>query len=346
MHQQSAHTPGHAYRTFVHRLPYKPLATDDFHLGVRPVMPTAALGMRNIAPDLPFAVSWLKFDLDFSESAAKWMDEDLPQPHFTVVNPANGRAHYLYGLETPVISSARARRGPLEYLNAITVGYTRMLGADEAYAGKFCKTPFHPDWRTHVHNGRLYSLETLASALPPSLSTQKAPRTQAIGLGRNVTLFDDLRHWAYREVRRAKTRGNYPAWLTGVRQEATRLNTFDLPLPGSEVRAAANSVAAWTWKHAERFSAAVIGGTKRSKVKSREREEMTPEEARARMAAGAEHSHLIRRNKTFDAITSAVAQLIASGIAEPSIRQTAAVAGVSERSVERYRQAQRMSPLN
>lgn len=347
MHQQLTQTPGLAYSTFVRRLPYKPLATNDFHRGVQPVMPNTALGMRNIAPDRPYEVSWLKFDLDFSESAAMWIDEDMPPPHFIVVNPANAHSHYLYALEKPVVSSDNARRGPLEYLNAITLGYSKVLQADTAYPGKFCKTPTHPAWQTHIYNGPLYALETLASALPPSLSTKKVPRTEAVGLGRNVTLFDDLRQWAYVQAPAARSRGNYAAWQAAVRQQADRLNAFGLPLPQSEVRATANSVTKWTWKNAHNFSASVLGGTKRSKVRSENRTEISPKEAQRRMVEGADYTNLIRRNKTFDAITSALARLIAMGISQPSIRQIAEAAKRSESSVERYRKAMRVSsPYN
>lgn len=341
MHQQLTQVPGLAYSTLVHRLPYKPLATDDFHGGVRPMMPTAALGMRNIAPDLPYAVNWLKFDLDFDESAAKWIDEDLPCPHFVVVNPANGHSHYLYGLERPVVNSGHAKQGPLDYLNAVTVGCGKVLQADPAYPGKFCKTPTHPAWQTHIYNGPLYALETLASALPASLSTRRVARTEVVGLGRNVTLFDELRQWAYGSARAARSRGNYDAWQRAVRQQAEHLNTFDRPLPQSEVRSTASSVARWTWKNAHNFSSSVIGGVKRSRIQSEDRDEMTVEQAHQRQVAGAEHTNLIRRSKTFDAITDAIAKLVGRGYPKPSSKQIAAEAGLSRRSIQRYLLEQR-----
>jgi hypothetical protein len=78
------------------------------------------------------------------------------------------------------------------------------------------------------------------------------------GAGRNVTLFDDLRAVAYREVREYKLEGPLNVWFDRCFQIANAINTqFPRPMKCSETRAVAKSVANWTWRHfsAERFIA-------------------------------------------------------------------------------------------
>lgn len=72
------------------------------------------------------------------------------------------------------------------------------------------------------------------------------------GLGRNCALFDDLRQQAYRKVlefkRNGVPRSGFEAW---IRTQANAVNgQFAAPLPLSETRATARSIAKWVW---ERF---------------------------------------------------------------------------------------------
>jgi len=72
---------------------------------------------------------------------------------------------------------------------------------------------------------------------------------QQVGLGRNCTLFENLRRWAYREVLAYRLTSTYEAFKDGVLVQAMALNSFPSPLPQSEIRSTALSVAKWTWKH-------------------------------------------------------------------------------------------------
>ncbi len=80
------------------------------------------------------------------------------------------------------------------------------------------------------------------------------------GLGRNVTLFDRLRHAAYCEVRRFKQDGaalaDFRARLQSIAASMNVTSGFVLPLDLGEVNGIAKSVSGWTWKNfsVERFS--------------------------------------------------------------------------------------------
>ena len=122
---------------------------------------------------------------------------------------------------------------------------TRALGADQAYTHFLTKTPGHTRWRTIWGRQQPYSLDELRQALPENLPLpRKISRREAVGFGRNVSLFDSLRAWAYR-ARLEYSR--FEAFSEACLCQAQALNVFAAPLPFSELRSTARSVAKWTW---------------------------------------------------------------------------------------------------
>lgn len=121
------------------------------------------------------------------------------------------------------------------------------------FSGLITKNPAHPLWRTLRGPQLLYELDELAEALPGlERFVPRAARIAEIGLGRNVELFDHLRHWAYRNVRRYQGRGlqGWNEWLSVCNSRAlVRNGDFRLPLDGREVWHVARSVAKWTYRH-------------------------------------------------------------------------------------------------
>lgn len=69
------------------------------------------------------------------------------------------------------------------------------------------------------------------------------------GLGRNCTLFDTLRVWAYKAVTDYWKPNGEPAWAKAVRERAHAYNVFPEPLQPKEVEQIAKSVSGWVWKH-------------------------------------------------------------------------------------------------
>ena len=70
------------------------------------------------------------------------------------------------------------------------------------------------------------------------------------GVGRNCTVFDELRAIAYREVLEFKRNGSLDTFRARLERVALGINRqFPKALNLSEVRAIAKSVANWTWRH-------------------------------------------------------------------------------------------------
>ncbi|MDD3500782.1 MAG: primase C-terminal domain-containing protein, partial [Sulfurovum sp.] len=117
------------------------------------------------------------------------------------------------------------------------------------YSGLITKNPAHPLWRTLRGPRLAYELGELAEwvDLPKHLPKRKP---EQIGLGRNVTVFDWLRHYAYRHIRHYKGDiRNYVLWQAHLNNKALERNgELLIPLDGREVWHIAKSVAKWTWR--------------------------------------------------------------------------------------------------
>lgn len=204
-----------------------------------------ALRKPYIAPNNASFINCLLFDIDTPEAGAAWLDCDVPMPNWICQNPSNGHAHYGYQLTAPVSRTLKARASPQRFLARVQHGYTEKLGADSAYAHFLTKTPEHPKHRTIWGRVQPYSLDEMAEWLGNDLPL-KIKRSEAVGEGRNMTLFDGLRRWAYRE--RLKY-NNFDLWFNTCLAYAHSLNQFNCPLPNNEIRHTATSVSKWTWKN-------------------------------------------------------------------------------------------------
>lgn len=234
-------------QTFIDNLPDKPHCANGFEYGLRILPKDIALTRRHIQHNKPWTLAWLVLDLD---SPLFWqkMDSDLlPVPNMVVFNPENNHCHLYYGLKTPVYNSVAARRHPLRYLASIEHALKLKWGADMLYAGRISKNPLHEHWDTKELRADLWELGELADWL--TLPDKLPPRAAQVGVGRNLTLFDWLRYWAYDNVLEFRVSSTFRAWLETVRSTAAEFNTFPEPLPDSEIRALGNSVAKWVWRN-------------------------------------------------------------------------------------------------
>lgn len=217
-----------------------------------------ALRKPQIQINPPTLTYWLVFDIDREQGGLAWDFAGLPYPTWSAVNPENGHAHIVYGLEVPVCTSEAARLAPLRYLAAVYSAMAERIGADKSYAGLLTHNPTHKQWRTYWGRREPYSLGELADCLDLSpyndhfktsnTSALDAANQDIFAYGRNCTLFDQLRAWAYVAVR--EHRGNKVSiWNAAVAVQAESLNIFATPLQPNEVKSIAKSVAKWVWKH-------------------------------------------------------------------------------------------------
>jgi hypothetical protein len=191
-------------------------------------------------------IHYFFFDIDRYDAVMAWHDANLPMPYWTAQTQKNGHAHICYKLEIPLCTSELASKKAISYAAKIQAGIAERLGADVGYSHLITKNPFHADWRTTFWTEKAYTLDYLADFvdLPKKLSKKQ----EVSGLGRNCSMFDSVRHWAYKAIR--AHRGDiYGNWLDAVTKRCLSANeAFLEPLPYSEIKATAKSIATYCWK--------------------------------------------------------------------------------------------------
>jgi hypothetical protein len=244
---------------FARTLLWRPRCADDFELGVYPCRREIALGYRYVQYNTPSRASWLISDIDRAKAADAWRNGQLPMPSLIMENPGNGHAHIAWRLAVAVSCSHPLSKS-LRFLSAIERGYTRRIDSDKAFSmNGLIKNALHPAWRVYRLFDGAYSLNELARPLERDEMRLWTPSERKSGLGRNVSLFDDLRVFAYCEVLRFKASGDFGSYSNRLQEKANELNRnldFTGPLSFAELRGIIKSVARFTWRNfrLERFS--------------------------------------------------------------------------------------------
>ena len=251
---------------FWQRLPEKPYCSDDLPSGLQVRPQHIASRKRYVQANPPWLRSWLIFDVDRKTAALAWDDAGLPEPFWTSQNPANGHAHLAWGLDAPVLLGEHDRAQPMRYLAAVETAMRAAMGADPGYSGLVTKNPANSSWRTlWSRSAGLYDLHDLSEYLDLPRYVDQRRKPEEVGLGRNVTVFDWLRFYAYKSVRGWKKSGGqgvYLRWQSHLYDIALQRNgDFPQPMDYKECFHIAKSVAHWVWTvfdpdaSDERFSA-------------------------------------------------------------------------------------------
>ena len=244
---------------FLKKLPYKPFCS--FGKGGKTLIRSKkhAIQYPLIQVNHVHTVQYLIFDIDAPDAYLHFFDENLPVPTWIAKNKKNGHCHVCYELKIPVCKTAHARLKPLRYLASIEYTYVKKLSADLRYTGLLTKNPVDRDWQVFLLNPTPFELDELADYV--DLETKPKPteeeKKEVSGLGRNCMLFDTVRFWAYKAIR-AFISGSYDVWHREVLNVAINANgAFLQPLPYSEVKATAKSIAKWVWRnhHSAEFQA-------------------------------------------------------------------------------------------
>ena len=186
-----------------------PYVSDDLKDGCWREPRAKAVARRYIQVNSAGLVWCIVIDIDHDDGDWAAGLAGLPEPSWTAINPFNRHAHVAYILEVPVARSDFARTGPLRFLARIEAGLVDALGGDVSYAGLLTKNPVHHSWVTRwCSDDGVYTLSQLASALGDRLPKQLPRKIErSHGLGRNCTLFNELRTWAYTAIRRHRDDG-------------------------------------------------------------------------------------------------------------------------------------------
>ena len=232
-------------------LPPKPYCTDDLKTGLRIRPRTTALTKRYIQMNPPHQRVFLTFDLDYPTWAYVADDVSLPQPLWCVGNVKNGHAHLIYALMYPVYTTSAAHLRPLKWLATIEAAMRRKLEADPMYSGLISKNPWSSEWLVYQTSNLLYNLQYLSEWVDFPSKSLKQPREEVAGLGRNCAIFENVRVWAYREIRRhwGSREKHYTKWVNAVKYKCQEENAkFSVPLDRPELWGIAKSISRWVWK--------------------------------------------------------------------------------------------------
>lgn len=240
---------------FSEHLPHRPYCADDLAYGLKILPAQAALEKRYIQYNPPAMIHWLAYDIDrpYVGFDTEW--RVVAPPNIVVISPTTQHSHYLYGIAAGVSTTSASRDKPRRLLSAIDEGYRHALDADPGFTRLICKNPLNDHWRVELLRTDLYDLAELAEYVDLDAADErirKTPKKHRYGVGRNCSLFDSLRTWAYKWVGEYRGgRRGLDVWEAAVLEKAEKLNTFNEPLPFNEVKATARSVARWTYNRYE-----------------------------------------------------------------------------------------------
>lgn len=234
-------------------LPTRPYAASrDLSLGVQQMSREKALTMPHVQTNAPSMVNTITIDVDHDDSVFRALhDRKGWRPSWVAENPVNGHAHVAYVIHEPVTTTEFSRRKPLYFLNDVGEGLRRSLDGDVGYSGFMTKSPVHEDWKTYWGPEEAYELGELAeflreSGFMPPFGWHKRIKHEPVGLGRNCTLFETVRQWAYPEINNHW--GDPEGLANAIEVAALQMNVdlfTDNPLPSPEVMQIARSVSRW-----------------------------------------------------------------------------------------------------
>jgi len=326
---------GRYLEAFRERLPRYPYATDDPRQGMRPRRKERALEHVYIQVGrYPHAIFRIVLDLD---EPTWWDAMDRIPPTLTIPNPqAPWKAHIVYELDPPVwLSSPEAHEGqgnPFALVREVDALLRAYFGADPAYNGLLGRNPLvHPHL---IGGGKLWDLPSLLEELRDLTPRRRAQAyLDTATYGRNCTLFDHVRAFAYGVVAMYRGKPNgFELFRQAVAHEAHRLNRELFrghpqgPLPPNEVGWVVKSVAKWTfyrYRGAKVWPVSGTGRPDRSRLSPAARALVEPlrgeevEEARRRgrnasrpkRVANLEAANRKRRSRAEEALLEALRRL-------------------------------------
>jgi len=311
---------------FINSLPNYIRATDNFEYGTQIYRKENAIKKKFVSLNRLYK-SFIVIDIDRPNATYIFEDKNLPVPTIITINPINGHCHYLYELRTPVIYTENARRRPQSFCEAIDCSLTKALGGDPAYIGRITKNPLNPSWKVLQHHVK-YDLNDFQEYI--DIRSLKEVRT-VFGEGRNCTLFDTTRHWAYDQVR---FHSLYFPFMNEVESKASELNrslfgSYEQGFLGyKEVFHIAKSIGNWTWRHRH-----TIGDKCKRGVMASQFEPNTPLVVKQMLSA--ERTNEVRTISVKEKILQSANILKSKGT--PITQQSVAIhSGVSIRAVQNH----------
>ncbi|MGE8407400.1 MAG: replication initiation protein [Pseudomonas sp.] len=262
-----------ALELYKSKLPPKPYHTNNYIFGKQVGSLKSALKSTYLQPNSLTHKYFIILDLDSDTSVLDWTDKGLPPPHLIVRNLDNGRSHMTYILKTSVKIDVSGRLKPLKYCSDVEHGLAVRIGADMNYNGLLTKNPFNTSaFKVFSFQDEPYDLDYLNEFVDKDLVRQQREAKKkknvedGFASGRNCTLFETLRLWAYSNWHRFHQAELHAEIL----DQAMMFNTFECPLGMNEVRTIADSVYRFITQHfsIERLNELKSERAKQSRKKS------------------------------------------------------------------------------
>ena len=256
------------------KLPKKPYHTNNYSFGKQVGPVSSAIKSIYLQPNSLTHKYFMIFDLDSEMSVLDWSDKGLPAPHLIVRNLDNGRSHLTYILNTSVKTDVRGLLKPIKYCSDVEHGLAVRIGADMNYNGLLTKNPFNTSaFKVFSFQDEPYDLDYLNEFVDKDLVRQQREAKKkknvedGFASGRNCTLFETLRLWAYSNWHRF----HQVELHAEILDQAMLSNTFECPLGMNEVRTIADSVYRFITQHfsIERLNELKSERAKQSRQKSK-----------------------------------------------------------------------------
>lgn len=236
------------FKKFKSDLPEKPYYAKGKDKGLKIASKEVALKNPYIQFNSPFVKNFMVFDIDKQDSSTVFLDTGLI-PNFMITNKENGHSHYYYLLEKGVYFTKNSKKTIQNWYNNIYKSLCYKLDADISFSGLIAKNPFYKcdGWQTVELTSHLYTLDEL-SGFCDFEYLEKTNPNKFFELGRNCSLFDCLRFFAYKEIRKLKY--DYQSFWNSCKQFIQRANKhFSNPLSQNEIKHILKSVCNWVYKH-------------------------------------------------------------------------------------------------
>lgn len=217
-------------------------------------------------------VNALILDIDTLFFGTKmWELEGLPEPSFIVENRVKkdirelddkeikktgiGKCHYVYLLEKPVrIGAEGGGYKVIAYYKAIQKAFTKKVNADPNYSNYITKNPLNPlIHKTTWHSApklKTFTLDELAEyVVLPQKGDIELTAQRADLLGRNVAIFDTVRHKAYKMIKDYARKSNFENAILALVEDYAycTLGQYGKPIEYNEQKSIAKSIASFCW---------------------------------------------------------------------------------------------------
>lgn len=231
---------------FQHLLPnYVRSANDKDYKHARIRRKDNALSCDHICPNPLNSTNIITLDFD-KPFYAHDNSRIIPPPNLVVYNKHDDKSHAHWFLESSVHANENSSAKAKAFLNDVTNGLTRQLGADPCYNHSFTKNPLVDIYRTHAIHTRLWSLDHLADYIKVSKAKVITP-ANAVAQGRNCYIFETVRKWSYTAIRTYMNL-SFDAFYKAVEFECKLLNKgFAYKLYPAELKDITKSIARWVW---------------------------------------------------------------------------------------------------